>query len=443
MTTLGTGTLILGAGMTGLAAGVASGSPVLEAAHAPGGICRSYYLPADAVRGTGTHSDAESYRFEVGGGHWIFGGDPLLLDLLDRMSTLRQYARRAAVFFASTGVLVPYPVQNHLHVFGAKRARQLARDVLAARDTQAHTMSQWLEQTFGPSLCELFFHPFHQRYTAGLWDRIAPQDAVKSPVDRQVITDGATGPTEPVGYNTLFRYPVEGLDAIARRLAARADITYGCEVISIDTTERVVHCADGRSWHYERLLSTLPLHRVAEMTDLGTATAADPCTSVLVLNIGAIRGPRMPDDHWIYTPDSVSGFHRVGFYSNVDQQFVSGALRGRAASLYVEFAYRHGTTPTDGAVQELISASVRELTDWGWIGEVRVVDPTWIDVAYTWRRPRSTWVEETLDVLRASGIHQVGRYARWRFQGIAESLQSGFAAGAMIRQADGTPPGHD
>jgi hypothetical protein len=34
--------LILGAGMTGLAAGMASGLPVLEAAAHPGGICCSY-----------------------------------------------------------------------------------------------------------------------------------------------------------------------------------------------------------------------------------------------------------------------------------------------------------------------------------------------------------------------------------------------------------------
>jgi hypothetical protein len=35
-------TFILGAGMTGLAAGTASGLPVLEAAVYPGGICCSY-----------------------------------------------------------------------------------------------------------------------------------------------------------------------------------------------------------------------------------------------------------------------------------------------------------------------------------------------------------------------------------------------------------------
>jgi len=36
--------MILGAGMTGLAAGRASGFPVYEAEETPGGICSSYYV---------------------------------------------------------------------------------------------------------------------------------------------------------------------------------------------------------------------------------------------------------------------------------------------------------------------------------------------------------------------------------------------------------------
>ena len=37
-------TIILGGGMTGLAAGMTSGGPVYEASNAPGGICSSYYV---------------------------------------------------------------------------------------------------------------------------------------------------------------------------------------------------------------------------------------------------------------------------------------------------------------------------------------------------------------------------------------------------------------
>ena len=61
-----------------------------------------------------------------------------------------------------------------------------------------------------------------------------------------------------------------------------------------------------------------------------------------------------------------------------------------------------------------------------------MVDPTWIDVAYTWSWPGSTWRVKALKALEEHGIYQVGRYARWVFQGIAESIKDGFIAGNSI-----------
>ena len=94
--------VILGAGMTGLAAARASGGTVYEAAAAPGGICSSYYLaPGGVYRSGGVHRPSaardDAYRFEVGGGHWIFGGDPDVLALIDTLGPTRRYARRASV----------------------------------------------------------------------------------------------------------------------------------------------------------------------------------------------------------------------------------------------------------------------------------------------------------------------------------------------------------
>ena len=59
-------TLILGAGMTGLAAAYASGLPVFEASARPGGICSSYYVrPGERERLPSAPSDDEAYRFDL------------------------------------------------------------------------------------------------------------------------------------------------------------------------------------------------------------------------------------------------------------------------------------------------------------------------------------------------------------------------------------------
>ena len=43
-------------------------------------------------------------------------------------------------------------------------------------------------------------------------------------------------------------------------------------------------------------------------------------------------------------------------------------------------------------------------------------------------------VADALAALEAVGVEQVGRYARWHFQGIADSLADGLAAGAACRR---------
>jgi len=418
--------VILGAGVTGLAAGIASGAPVFEARDVPGGICSSYYVrPGRPERLAERPPDGEAYRFEVGGGHWIFGGDAAVLARLSALAPLEPHVRVASVFFPDRQLTVPYPLQDHVHVLGDGLAGRV-RTETSAPAPDARTMAGWLRQRFGPTLYDLFFAPFHRLYTAGLYERIAPQDAYKSPVDARPAA---------AGYNATYLYPVGGLDVLARGMAAECEVHYGKRAVAIDAAARTVTFDDGTRIAWDALLSTLPLNVTMRMAGVEIAPAEDPYTSVLVLNIGARRGPRTLDDHWLYVPHSRAGFHRVGFYDNVTVDFLPTSARPRhdRVALYVERAYDGGRQPAAGEASAYAAAVIDELRAWGFIDEVEVLDATWIDVAYTWSWPGSTWVHDALAALAARGIHQVGRYGRWIFQGIADSVRDGLAAGAAWR----------
>jgi protoporphyrinogen oxidase len=428
------GTLILGGGMTGLAAGMTSGAPVFEAAESPGGICSSYYVrPGTTERLPEPPPDGEAYRFEIGGGHWIFGGDPTILRFIDRMAPVRRYTRTSAVYFRGDDRYVDYPIQNNLRQmprdFAGTALAEMARPAGAFR-----TMKDWMREYFGPTLCAKFFYPFHDLYTAGLYERIAPQDAYKSPVDLAQAIRGAYGEANAVGYNVTYAYPADGLNRLARRMAEACDVRYGRRAVRIDPDARRVHFADGPAESYETLLCTLPLNKAMEMAGLSADAEPDPYSSVLVLNIGATKGPNCPPHHWLYNPDATSGFHRVGFYSNVDRSFMPASARERAAavSIYVERAYPGGQRPTDAETRAYARAVADELKSWGYVDRVEVNDPTWIDVAYTWQWPGSTWKAQATRVLQERGIYMVGRYARWSFQGISDSIRDGFYAGAGL-----------
>ncbi len=424
---------VLGGGVTGLAAGLASGLSVFEQAEHPGGICRSYYVrPGDDRRLPERPADGLAYRFENGGGHWLFGEEPLVLRFLEDLVPLRRYRRRAAVYFPESGRRVPYPIQHHLHAFD-RTTLLSALEEMARPTAPARTMAEWLEGRFGPTLCRLFFAPFHELYTAGLWRRLAPQDVQKSPGDFALSLRGAlAGTTTPAGYNVHFAYPEPGLDRLVLAMAERASLVTDSRVVRIDPVARFVEFADGTRRGYERLLSTLPLVRVLELADLAVEVPADPFTSVLVLNLGAMRGPACPEEHWLYLPSSRSGFHRVGFYSNVDRSFLPAGAGEERVSVYVERAWPGGVRPDAEERARYRRAVVAELRDWRFLGEVEAMAEDWIEIAYTWSWPGSRWRREALALLERHGIYQIGRYGRWRFQGILESIGEGLMAGAAF-----------
>lgn len=427
--------LILGAGITGLSAGWVSGLPIYEAEEIAGGICSSYYMrPGERGRLHYAPEDGEVYRFEIGGGHWIFGDDPLVLHFI-RSTPVKSYERRSSVFFPTQKLFVPYPIQHHLGYLGKEVSIRALTEMLTGTKKNPSTMAEWIESSFGPTLTELFFGPFHELYTAGLWKQIAPQDSYKNPVSIPLAIRGAFDRTPPVGYNTTFVYPVGGLNTLVQRIAERCKVQYNKRVVQIDIHRQEVLFSDGDGVCYELLISTLSLHKMMEMTGLEIDESPDPYTSVQVLNIGAERGPECPNDHWVYVPESRAGFHRVGFYSNVDESFLPRSTRVNQSkvSIYVERSFRGGEHPTPADVENYKNLVIAELKEWGWIGEVEVVDHTWIEVAYTWSWPGSNWRQKALRALENYGIYQVGRYGRWVFQGISDSIKEGIVAGGIFK----------
>lgn len=392
-------TIILGAGFSGLSSGiVAPEAVVYEATDVPGGLGASY--------------ERSGYKFEQAGGHWLFGGDPSIIGFIRALTPCKRYERKASVFFPDSGEFYPYPLQSHEAFQETVELETGGEYGLPCR-----TMRDALRQQFGETLCQKFFFPFNNLYTAGLYDRIAPQDEYKNP---KISTKG---------YNPTFLYPTEGLGMLARKMAARCNIRFGRRAQWIDVKEKMVHFADDTCQPYNSLISTLPLNRMMGMTSLHTQVSkADPHTSVLVLNIGAVRGPKCPDDHWVYVPHSKSGFHRVGFYSNVDELFLPEGA-GNKVSIYVERSYLGGEKPTGIEATNYSGEVIAELREWGWIKELDVCDATGIDVAYTYKWPDSTWREDSLALLKKYDIHSIGRYGQWKFCGISDSIKDGFEAG--------------
>ena len=419
--------LILGAGITGLSAGVNSNNNIYEAKDIPGGICSSYYMNSEGSRFY-SRNDEETYRFELGGGHWIFGADNSILNFINEFSPIKSYERKSAVYFPEWDLYVPYPLQNNLSYLPREIAKKALDEIVNsdhARDTAL--FSDWLELHFGKTLCELFFFPFHDLYTAGLFTKIEPQDKYKSPVNKEQILRGFREKAPPVGYNVTFVYPEKGLDDLIRNVAEKCLVNYNKKVIKIDIRKKEILFKDDTVVKYKTLISTLPLNLMLKLIDSRISEQNPPYTSVMVVNIGAKKGSKCPDEHWLYIPKSRSGFHRVGFYSNVDNRFLPQSARqdDDRVSIYVEKAFLPEEKPDKEESRKLCDEIIMELRSWKFIDTIEVIDPTWVEVAYTWQYPQSDWKERAIEILERNDIFQIGRYGRWKFQGIAKSIKDG------------------
>lgn len=425
--------IILGAGITGLTAGYKSGLPIFEAEDGPGGICASYYIKSGRkVTLMESPADNEAYRFEIGGGHWIFGADAGILRFIRALTPVESHTRLSSVYFSKNHLRIPYPIQHNVKLFDRKIADKIVKEMQNISKRPSSTLKEWLASNFGPTLCELFFYKFHDLYTAGLFDRVVPQNQYKSPAKNLVQNQGTC---KKVGYNAVFIYPKKGLNKLIQAIARKCNISYNQRVVKINIKHKQIYFADHGAIGYKNIISTLPLNKIIEMTGLYTKAKPDPYTSVLVVNIGAIKGENCPNEHWLYVPDSISGFFRVGIYSNVDTSFLPRSSRKTKdkVSIYVERAFMGGCRPSEKEIKNYLRSVVKELQNWGFIKEVEVIDQSWIDVAYTWSWLGSTWREDTLRLLRENNIYQIGRYGRWKFQGIAESLKEALSFDKILR----------
>lgn len=368
--------IILGAGFTGLAAGIKTGAPIFEATNQAGGICTSY--------------EKEGFQFFNGGPHLCFGKG-VGLDYIKSLVPVNEYAKKAGVYYNK---IFPYPIQT--------TAQQ-------PNEANTGTFKAWVKEKFSQAECNLFFNPFNEKYTAGLYDQVIQYDDYKTP------------PAGSQGFVSTYCDPVDGLGAVVAKMAEKCTINYNRRASKIDTKRKKVAFSDGTCQEYDRLVSTIPLNQL--LTICGQDKPVLPYTSVLVINIGAERDLCTPEEHWIYVPFCKTNFHRISFYSNIDN---TKAPAGKV-NLSVEMAFR-GVEYEDLDVDYICHHVVRELQSWRFIGKTIVVDDTWVRTGYTWLYKKEDQVN-ALAWLKERDITSTGRYGKWHFQGLVDSIKDGFEVG--------------
>ena len=419
-------TLIIGAGITGLATAAALAERgdddylVLEADSEIGGYCKT-------IR-------KEGFVWDYSGHFFHFKHPEIEAWLRERMKgqDVRNIEKKSFIEFK--GRSVDFPFQKNIHqlpqadfidclhdLYFARAPRELLGDAAAAsgpadEGAGASSFKAMLYARFGRSIAEKFLIPYNEKLYAtdlGTLDsdamgRFFPHADLTDIIRNMKVADNAS-------YNAVFTYPAGGAIEYVNALASAvrpAAIRLGEAVVGIDRERRVATTTKGEI-QYERFVSSAPFNRLLEMARVPHDPATYSWNKVLVFNLGFDKKGRK-DVHWVYYPDRSTSFYRVGFYDNI---FDADRL-----SLYVEIGYAKDAVVDATAMREQVLADLKKngvISDHKLVAEHSVV----MDPAYVHITQRSLAEHARIKgELGKQGVHPVGRYGGWTYCSIEDNI---------------------
>jgi protoporphyrinogen oxidase len=399
--------VIVGAGVSGLATAAFSPDPdylVLEADREIGGYCKT-------VKRSG-------FVWDYSGHFFHFKHPDIERWLRDRMAdqTIRVVNKRSFVSYG--GRLIDFPFQKNIHQLPQDEFIDCLHDLFfaASSDAPETNFKEMLYRRFGRSIAEKFLIPYNEKlYACDLAEldrdamgRFFPHADLPSIIRNMKVPDNAS-------YNATFTYPEGGAIEYVKALASAVRPGALCleePLVGLDLVRRVAR-TPRREIAFERLVSSMPFNRLAQLSGLPHDAEAFTWNKVLVFNLGFDRkGPR--DVHWIYYPDRERVFYRIGFYDNI---FETDRM-----SLYVEVGFPTAATIDEPAVRARVLEDLRReglVTDHQLVAEHSVV----MDPAYVHINQASQAEHGRLATLLAEhGVHSIGRYGGWTYCSIEDNI---------------------
>ncbi len=401
-------TLIVGAGVSGLAVAAALGSRdylVLEADAEIGGYCKTV--------------KQDGFVWDYSGHFFHFKHPEIAAWMRARMVGQRVVDVTKRSFISHKGRDIDYPFQKNIHQLPQDEFIDCLHDLYFAQTGERGeptSFKDMLYARFGRAITEKFLVPYNEKlYACDLaslnkdaMGRFFPHADLAEIVRNMKAPDNHS-------YNGRFTYPEGGAIEYVRAIASavrEASIAFNEPLVSLDLDARVARTTK-REIRYERVVTSAPFNRTVAMCGLAHDPSVFSWNKVMVFNLGFDRkGTR--GVHWTYFPDRATSFYRVGFYDNI---FDTDRL-----SLYVELGYPHDA-PTDVAAMlpRVLDDLKRErviddhrLVSWHSV----VMDPAYVHIT------RASIAEHARlsDVLRRRGVHSIGRYGGWTYCAIEDNI---------------------
>jgi len=428
--------LILGAGLTGLAAANVLGNRavVLERDERPGGLVKAECF--------------DGYWFDHVI-HVLYFADPKTESRIRTLlGDVLQPCPPEAWVETSAGT-VRFPFQMHLGGLEpsvvVRCLRDLAEVTFNPTSEPPANYEDLLLRSFGRGMCETFLLPYNRKTWKRPLDTLAPAGFtwnITPPDFEQVLRGALNGDREFRAYNAAGWYPrppagseVRGMEVLARALAGQAkDVRLEHRVTRIDAVERrvVAHTSRGQQRFAYRggCLCTLPLPLAVQMCADAPADLVEAVSGLTrnrVLSVALrIEGPR-PEGrgHWRYYGDESLCFTRLVYMCAFDPLMAPP----EGWSLLAELIEPAEEPPAHE--EDIIERCRADLVRAGGLPdgcEILGANVLLIDPAYVVFTPENEAIVKAAQAFLAEhGITALGRYGRWEYSSMAQVMRDGFA----------------
>jgi len=428
---------ILGAGLTGLSAAyhVRDRYDVFEQESGAGGLCRTM--------------QRNGFLFDYTG-HLLHVRRNYTKQLIQRLlpDQYNLLSRKASIY--SHGRYVKYPFQANIHGLPPEVIKEcITGFVNTLRDVHCDgkvstskppSFKDWVLDTFGTGIAKYFMFPYNQKLWKVSLDEISA-DWVSWSIPKPTLDEflnGALGIKNPdFGYNPTFLYPKTGgaqqLPAAFLRHLRSEHIHYKKKAVEIDPEEKWIRFDDHSTYHYDTLVSTIPLKHLIEIIrnvpeHVSRAGEQLRYISVYDINIGVNR-PNISEKHWIYFPEPEFIFYRVGFPMN----FSADVAPEGCSSMYVEVSALPEETIAEQTLLEGIYDGLQQCGLLKDTNEILVCDVVRIEYAYVlYDLNRTQALNTILPYLQQHHIYSTGRYGSWEYSFMEGDILSGKQAAETI-----------
>ena len=414
---------IIGAGFAGIAAGFSAREKNLQAMifetdETWGGLCGNFTVGG--------------FRFDKAV-HLSFN-EPDLVKKIFLSQPHYEHSSESRNF--ADGYWVRHPVQNNLRQLPVDERIRVIHSFIERQPPSrggVNDYRRWLEVQYG----KYFAEKYPARYTRKYWAAEAENlncnwcgGRMYQPSIDEVLFGAFPDSPEPenVYYTKVMNYPKRGgYKNFVAEIVKNLNIRCGYKVTAIDTAEKILTFANGKTCRYEKLISTMPLPVLAKMissdAEILAATENLQATSMALVSVGFNKKFEFPTN-WFYIYDEDIPAARAHSPSHKSPDNVPSGC----SSLQFEIHYSREMPLklTDAELIEKTLAAIERMKIAS-RADVQVIDCRHVEFANViFYRGMENLREIVRREVERCGIISCGRFGEWDYLWSTQSFMSGY-----------------